>query len=421
MDGAQTARRGAHYYYGWNIVALTVLAQLASFGIAINCLPLYLPIWSQDLHAPVSALAWCFTAPGMVFCLSSPAAGYAADKLSVRWMISLGLAGIALLFLLSSLVTAAWQLIALFATLAPVSMVIAGFVPCQALVSRWFERRRGMAIGLSAFGITLAGAILPPVFALALPAIGWRALFQIVAAFIAFVCVPLCVLLLRDRPREDEGQGFELSAATPGAEAASAVTIKSILARPNFWFLGAASVLIGFVSSGFLVNLASIAANAGMTTAATGALLSGFSLAALGATLGAGLLSDRLGGRVVLIAIVVCCTAGIAIAQFIPGATGVIVGALLLAVGGAAPPPTVALIAREFGAGAVGRAMGMIALLGVLGVTAPPVVASLHEATGGYSTAFLALIGVGVVALLVVMLLRDPRAAPAAVEAQAAA
>ena len=413
---ASSSVRAGGYYYGWNIVAITGLSQLASFGIAINCLSLYLPGWSRDLHAPVSQLAFCYTAPGAVFCFLGPLTGYAADRwLSVRWMMTTGLAGVALMFVLASRVTEAWQLLTLFATIAPLSMVIAGWVPSQVLVARWFERRRGMAIGMSALGQSMAGAILPPILAIALPAIGWRHLFLIVAAFIALVCVPIAALFLRDRPRPDQGQGVEFTPEGAAAAASQAtITTKAILSRPNFWIVAACSLTSAFMASGFSVNIAPMAASQNLAPTQTATLLSALSLVALAAKLIAGYAIDRVGGRVVLTLILALGVAGMGVVQVLHGFTGLLLGTLLIASTGGAIVPVAATIAREYGPSVVGRAMGLIAFVGVIGVTAPPIVAFMREATGGYRTPLQMLMVLGSLAFVCGLMLRQPKAAPAA-------
>lgn len=401
------------YYYGWNIVGVTVLAQLAGFGIAINCLSLYLPEWSRDLHAHVSALAFCYTAPGTVFCLLGPLTGYAAERFSARWMITVGLLGVSLLFVLASRVTEAWQLIALFATIAPVAMVISGFVPAQVLVTRWFDRRRGAAIGVSALGQTMAGAILPPILAIALPTIGWRPLFLIIAAFIALICAPIAFLLIRDRPAAADLASDEF-ADSPSAQdgATAAMSTRAILSRPNFWILGVCSVATGFLSAGFLVNLGPMAASQNLSPAQAASLLSILCLVALAAKLVTGFLIDRLGGRLVLASILAMGAAGVIVVQLIPGYRGLLIGTVLIASSSASLVPIAATVAREFGAEAVGRAMGMITFLGVIAVTAPPIVAFMNELTGGYQAPLVMLAAMGALSAAAALLLQQRKVEP---------
>lgn len=418
MDSRPKAGRQPAYYYGWNIVGLTVLAQMAAYGIAINCLSLYLPLWSQDLNAPVSLLAFCYTAPAAVFCLLGPLTGYCADRFSIRIMLALGLAGAAVSFALASQVTHAWQLIAIFATIAPASMVVSGFVPCQTLISRWFERRRGMAIGLCALGQSLAGALLPPVLAVALPAIGWRQLFLFVAAFLAVVCVPLALLVVRDRPRQGEGQGLEFTRehVAPVATAA-AMNVKQILTRSNFWILVTCYVSAGLISSGFLVNLAPMVASENLESTDAAALLSILSITALGTKLLAGYALDRVGPRAVLIAILAMGTGGMVVLLLVPGFAGLLTATFLIAGCLAIIVPMVATAGREFGPAVVGRVMGLLAAVGVIGVTGPPLMAYMRETTGGYDAPLMMLAVLGVVSIFIASRLKFQAASVSAVPA----
>ncbi|WP_091737718.1 MFS transporter [Phenylobacterium immobile] len=407
-----SASPGAAYYYGWNIVAVTALCQAASFGVAINCLSLYIPAWSRDLAAPVSTLALCYTVSGGLFCLLAPAAGAAADRLSVRIMMVLGLLGVAGLFGLAALVTNAVQLIALFATIAPVSMVIAGSLPSQVLVSRWFDRRRGLAIGLSAMGLTVAGAVLPPILALAIPILGWRALFLVIAATLACLCAPIAFLGLRDRPAGARGAERELEVSRASATVVTdRLTSRAILVQPVFWRLARIYVVGGFMSSGVLVNMAPLALNRGLTTQDAAALLSAFSLCTLATKLAAGFAIDRFGGRIVMMAILACGVAGVLALKFAGGFAALLGGVVLVAGCGAMTVPVATLAARQFGAVSFGRAMGMIVMAGLGAAFAPPIVAFLRERTESYDAPLWGLAVIGVAALADAALFRDLRRA----------
>ena len=69
----------------------------------------------------------------------------------------------------------------------------------MANISKWYEHRRGMAIGIVASGQTLAGIVWPPVFGYAQDTIGWRDAFLWFGVFALAVMVPLC-LIVRARP-----------------------------------------------------------------------------------------------------------------------------------------------------------------------------------------------------------------------------
>lgn len=408
MSNSGAAVRVKPYYYGWNIVAMTLLSQLVGFGVVINCISLYIPLWSADLHAPVSALAFCYTAPSTIFCLLGPASGYLADRFSVRWMIAIGLLTAAVAFALISRVDHVWQLIAIFATIAPVGMVISGSIPSQAIVSRWFERRRGMAIGVCSLGLSLAGAILPPFLAVVLPELGWRNLFLLLAGFLAVVCAPLALLVVRDRPRPGEGDGFEFvqAPATASTAAKPDVNMRAVLAHRSFWLLAACKITSAFISSGFLVNIGAMAVHRNLSAGQAATLLSVLSLMSLGTKLVAGWGVDRFGSRVVMTTILVMGALGTVAAQVLPGFGGLLAGALLIGGCGSVIVPIAATASREFGPSLVGRVMGSLSFLNVVGGTAPPVIALMRELSGGYTLPMTTLTVVGVVGALFGLMLR---------------
>lgn len=400
----------SRYYYGWNIVAVTALSQAASFGIAINCLSLYIPYWSRDLAAPASLLTICYTVNGGGYALLAPLAGVVADKRSVRFMMTAGLLGVALLFALASQVQHAWQLLGLFAVLAPASMVVAGHLPSTVLVSRWFERRRGLAIGFSTMGQTIAGAVLPPVLGILLPLVGWRPTFLIISGFIAFVCAPIVLLILRDRPSEEHRHEteFNITQAT-GATNAPAKSVQEILKNRNFWILLIVSVLGGFMSAGISVNIAPLMLSRGFTVAEAGTLIAALSLGALGYKLMAGYAIDRLNGGLVLALVVITGIAGVIVVRLGASYPMLLLGVLLVAGCAGLGVPIATLVAREFGAASFGRAMGMILLGSVVAVFAPPVVAFIRESTGDYDVPLVILAAGGVIALVATIFFQDSR------------
>ena len=72
------------------------------------------------------------------------------------------------------------------------------FVPLLANITHWFDRRRGLAVGIVATGQGVAGTIWIPVFTQVTEAVGWRMTFLYYGAFL--VCLLPATLVLRRRP-----------------------------------------------------------------------------------------------------------------------------------------------------------------------------------------------------------------------------
>ena len=197
------ARRG--WYYGWNIVAICILAQIASTALPVSTFSLFLHDWAAQFHKPISSLQLGLAADGIGCAIVAPFVGMLVDKYPTKILMAIGLLGMGLFCLGMSLATQFWQYLFLYGFVVPISVTLSTAVPANALISRWFVRRRGLALGLTSLGLSAAGVLMAPVVAAAMPAIGWRAIWQIGAALIVLVVLPLLLLVVRDRVTEREG------------------------------------------------------------------------------------------------------------------------------------------------------------------------------------------------------------------------
>ncbi|HKR93567.1 MFS transporter, partial [Novosphingobium sp.] len=205
MTAQAEARPRALWYHGWNIVAVAILSQIAGNGLALNSMSLFLHDWARDLHAPISALLVAILPFSIVVSISSPLIGAFADRYPARLLIAIGLTGMVAFCLLMSLADATWQVWMLYGILFPISLGLCALATANAVVSRWFVRRIGLALGITALGSAIGGVILPPVIAEVMPAIGWRGVWRAGGFITALVILPLVIWVVRDRPTQREG------------------------------------------------------------------------------------------------------------------------------------------------------------------------------------------------------------------------
>jgi sugar phosphate permease len=415
-------RRG--WYHGWNIVVACILAQAVSNGLPVNSYSLFLKDWSVDLHTQISSLQLAMASLGLVSALVSPFVGGLADKYPARLMMGGGLLGIAAFCIGVSFVTANWQLLALYAVLLPLSISFGTSLPGNACISRWFVRRLGLALGLAAFGLGLAGVILPPIIANLLPEIGWRLVWRYAGLAVVLLVVPVVVWAMRDRPSARDGLDYLTGdGAAPaqqihghGAPSGGGrqLSSRNILSNRNFWLLIGAYIPMMAVYGVCLQNMGPIAESRALSTQTAGALLSAIAATQVISTLLAGLLSDRFGNRLPLAGMGLFTAIGGIFVAYGHDAIMMGCGVLLVGFSGGLWPLLAAAAAREFGAGNMGRAFGHIMLFLPVMVLVPFVVAKLYESTGSYVPSLLGLSAIccaGAVALLLFMRERD-RGAP---------
>jgi MFS family permease len=402
------------WYYGWNIVAVCIMSQVAANGLTYNTYSLFLRDWSAQLHVPISQLQLPIAAMSLVAALLAPLAGVFADKYPARRLFAIGLLGMAVFYFAMSTATSARQVLALYALLVPVALVLSTAVTANALISRWFVRRLGLALGLSAFGIGLAGVLLPPLVAALLPTVGWRMIWRGGAVLIALVVVPLVLLVIRNKPAESDGQYYLSSDGSRPrhhghALAAGQLGWREVLARRNFWVLVAIYLPMMALSGGVGQNLAPLAVSHGFSQQSGGVLLSVLSFSHIVATVVLGLLSDRFGNRLPFAGLAVSMVAGALILAFGQGLPLLIVGCALVGLGGGLFTLLAAAIAVEFGAAGVGRAFGLCMLFIPLTALAPFAIALTQERTGSYAPALVGLAILVVISGALTTLLRERR------------
>jgi MFS family permease len=414
MRSAEGPARRRGWYHGWNIVAVCVLSQAVANGMPVNAFSLFLQDWSKELHSQISFFQLGLAALGVFSAFFSPFVGVLADKYPARKLMGAGLLGIALFYLGVSAVTAKWQLLALFMLVLPISVALSTTLPANAVVSRWFVRRLGLALGLTAFGLGMAGVILPPIVAALLPVYGWRMIWRGGGLVTAFIIAPLVMWVVRDRPTERDGLDYVTAngAAAPthhgqgGTLGTGGLTWRDVLTRKNFWLLIAVYLPMLALNGGCSNNLAPIAANQGLNTQTAGLLLSALSLSHVCSSLISGILSDRFGNRVPLFGLAMISAVGGATVAFCHTAASLGVGVVMVGVSGGMWPLLAAALAREFGASGIGRAFGLLMMFLPVIVLTPFIIAKVHESTGGYAVALIglaALTSVGGAACLLFM------------------
>ena len=415
MAAQAEARPRALWYHGWNIVAVAILSQIAGNGLALNSMSLFLHDWARDLRAPISALLVAILPFSVIVSISSPLIGALADRYPARLLIAIGLTGMVAFCLLMSLADATWQVWMLYGILFPISLGLCALATANAVVSRWFVRRIGLALGITALGSAIGGVILPPVIAEVMPAIGWRGVWRAGGFITALVILPLVIWVVRDRPTQREGFHY-LSAEreqSPGGQEHGAESVKDlrwtdILRRRNFWLLVLCYTPLLGLYGAVQQNIAPIAASRGFGQGTAGTLLAAFSASQVFATLLLGLASDRFGNRLPLASLSVLTTMGAILLAFGSDLPPLFAGVMLVGFTGGIWTLMPAAIAAEFGANGVGRAFGMLMFFLPISAVPPSLMARVQEATGSYAPALIGLSAICLIGGGAVLFMREP-------------
>ena len=311
----------------------------------------------------------------------------------------------------------------LYAALAFMALVSAGtnVVSYARALSQWFERKRGLAIGLAAAAQAIGLFIMPLAFQRLAQAWGWSHALLPIAAFELLVTLPLVALLVKDSPAPygllPDGDDAS-SKGSSSIETEPEITLGDVLRRPVFWKLAACFAVMGMTIYAIIPNIVYILTKrVGMTLGevATVQALSG--LATLCGRIGFGFLLDRFHApAVALIALVMsafCAT----IYSTSDVAALIVFAAIVNGVANGGDTDLMPfLAARYFGARAVSRVFGWFLFAFFLGASIGPVAfAQLTRIYGGPATPLLMLAALQIVpAVLFVTLWRYSRTSPQA-------
>ncbi len=201
----------------WLRLVASVLAGTVA-GVGMWSVVVVLPVIRVEFGVDRAQAALPYTLTLAGFAAGGVLMGRLADRFGVAVPLGLGGLVLGLGYAAAAAAQTLWQFALAQGVLIGLLGSSAGFGPLMADVSRWFHRRRGLAVAICASSNYLAGVIWPPVIQHAMTVWGWRATHLAVGAVCAAVLLPLA-LLLRHPPPAVAGGAAGVSArprALPG-------------------------------------------------------------------------------------------------------------------------------------------------------------------------------------------------------------
>ena len=274
------------------------------------------------------------------------------------------------------------------------------YIPFQVLISRWFDRKRGRAVGIMAMGFSLGGFI-APLMQQIIDSIGWESSFIFAAAVLAASFLPIGLFVVRNHPGdmglEVDGEARPVSAAQRGTSALSGLTVGQAVRTWNFWVIAFAFMTFFFAMFGWMFNGVPVYESYGISRETIGLLLL---LQALGGLISRpifGYRAERIRSvELASVGLAAVMAAGLAI-LFITGGSWLGIGLFVMCwfVGSAGGPVLEPLILpRVFGLAHFGAIMGTMFMIETIGqFLVPTVGGAIYDATGGYDLLLIVFIG----------------------------
>lgn len=382
----------SHIFYGWWVALLCALSLFVGpIPIAVFSFGVFLKPLVRELHAGRGAVSFGSTLGTLMLAAGLPLAGRLIDRFGARKVIlpSTLVAGLILLSITASS-GRLWEFYLFYAALGlstcGVSPVSYGHV-----VTHWFDRYRGLALGVTMLGLGLGALIMPSIAQVLIGHFGWRLAFGTIGAATLLITFPVLATFLKDRP-EEMGLSPDGSDDAFGSSAAayddSGVSLTVACHDRTFWLLICSFGLVSASVQACLAHLSAILTDRGaaaQTAALATSLFGGGVLLGRTAT---GYLLDRFFAPHIAAAIFACAAAGIATLRMTSSQELALFAAFFIGLGLGAEVDIMAyLTSRYFGLRSFGSIYGVtFALFALAGGQGAYFMGAAFDRTGSYTS-----------------------------------
>jgi MFS family permease len=390
-------------FYGWVVVATFLIIGITIYGIHFSFGVFFKSIESEFglTRAATSAIL----SVNLLFAgFYSFFAGWALDRYGPKLVVlSMGVfAGLSLV--LTSLTNSLWQLFITYSLLLAMGTGPLFVVPMSA-VSRWFDKQRGLALGLATLGVGLGTVIMAPFATYLIANFDWHTAYLIIGLIAWLIIVPLSLLLKRN-PREvgalPDGRIKEPKIEYKEIQSGG-LSVREALRTRSFWIF--ALIWFLFAACLFLIytHLVPHITDRGFSAEQAATVLSLLGAASIFGRLLMGIVSDRL-GRKLAMAVCTLIAAG-AILWLVQAEDlwhlylfALVFGFFYSGFGTSGA----ALVSDTFGLGKIGSIFGLLEISFGIGAALGPFIGGIiFDVSQKYSLAFL--IGAGAMLLITLL------------------
>ena len=383
-------------FYGWVVVGSAFLVLFLTYGVQYS-FGVFVPPMLDDLGWQRASLGGAFSLYSMVYMGFSLVSGRLTDTLGPRRVIVFGGVMLGLGIMATSQVSAQWQLYLYYGIVAALGMSTA-YIPCNMTVVRWFNRQRGLALGIVSCGASCGILVVPTLSSYMITLTNWRVSLLTLGASM-FV---LIIIAARFMVRDPELLGLQ----TDGKETlttdenlglsevlneATGWTLTEARSTLSFWLFLLTFAVILLTTTIPFVHVPVFARDIGLSAIGGSVAVSISGLFALIGSISLGTLSDRIGPKqAVLLSL---CVQVVAFLIFLVAKDMVTLYLGAAAFGffyGGIASLFPALVGDLFGRAHAGAIGGFIfGGAGIIGAWGPAVAGYLRDVDGDYRRAFI--------------------------------
>ncbi len=287
-------------FYGWFLIPLCLANIAVSNGIA-NAFSVIFVSLLREYGLGRADLSGIYSLYILVLFCGGILVGPLLDRLGPRIIIPVGSVLIALGLWGCSRISSPYQLYFYYGFITALGACGIAWLPNSLIITSWFVRRRGMAVGIVMCGAGVGMLIFIPLTQILIDWVGWRGAFLATGILAVATIAPLNAVFQRSRPEEMglRPDGVEpepvIQKTEPRPKVEGQWKVTDALKTCSFWMMGIAFFFNPFVSFTLTLHQVALIVEQGFSPAAVTTTLGFIGIFAMLGRPFAGALSDRVG------------------------------------------------------------------------------------------------------------------------------
>ena len=421
--------RAPRVHPAWIVLGALTVCMLAGSGLR-SVFGVYIKPMEAEFGWTRGALSGAAAVSLLLLGAVGPFVGRLADRWGPRNVIAISLFVLALGAIGSSFIQKLWHVYVMTGVFMALGAGGVALTTGSTVVARWFEARRGLAIGIAAGGMSAGQLIVIPLATALTVWFGWRTSFLWLGIGLLVLVLPVCLALIRNNPEDRGARPYGATGPAPTRAEAEAtrvagrVGVSEAAQTLPFWLLMGTFFVCGYTSNGMvLTHFMPHALEHNFTAFQASSALGVMGAMNIMGTLASGWICDRFGRRGPLATYYFVRGVSLLFLLYVWNVPSLHLWAALFGLNYISTvPPTTTLTANIYGRYSVGELSGWIFFAHQVGSALGAALAGwVFELTGTYSSAFASAAVLAFVAAGLAMMIREeplvarPTAAPAPV------
>ncbi|NLE08831.1 MAG: MFS transporter [Dehalococcoidales bacterium] len=385
-------------YYGWIIVAVFLVIQAVFLGVNSSFTVFFKHIetefaLSRTMTSAISSVSW------ILIPLTAFAGGWAIDRFGPRIVLTLMGLFTGLSLVLTSQTTAAWQLFLTYSVLLSIGFG-AIYAASISIISRWFDKKRGLATGIAGSGEGLGSITIVPLATLLISGFTWKPAYLILGIIVWVLVIPLAWLvkknpadvgLLTDGLKPAEA---DIPAVIPAEIQAdgNAPGLMDIVRTRSFWTGAGIWFFFSFCMLLVVTHIVPHATDIGISAGDAAIVVGVFGASRAVGMIGLGVVSDKVGRKKVAITATIIQALVMVWLVWAQDLWAFYIFAVVYGIGnGGLYAGITPLLGDTFGLERLGTVLGLLEIGWGVGAAVGPLLGGfLYDSTGSYTWAFIA-------------------------------